>query len=405
MLDALGVGISTFFLGIDRLQAKNIRKDDIHAILFGKDYQIHREVQLPVILSCMGMIGEQRIFWTRTLQKEKGATDKVGSKDLIDIAREMQDKVRQNRDIILPLMVYYGTGRLWSVESNKADFTQHTLFELESRFSGYDGCLAPFANDKALIDWFAQRTLIELQNTQRGKPNDILLAAVRNALTECMRTEGWSDIRYALNINELIITRNGEDLIFRLLSDGVRNMLALVADIAIRATRLNPHLGDEAVKLISGIVLIDEIDLHLHPSWQRTVIDDFKRTFPHLQFIVTTHSPFIIQSLRPGELIDLNQPQIGEPVAEYSDRGIEEIVEQVMGVEEVNLSERSLRIQQAAENFLNKSTDTQYSLQNSNEDDPDLLEIIELSSNDPALIAMLKLQRLALQGQNNDEAN
>jgi len=70
-------------------------------------------------------------------------------------------------------------------------------------------------------------------------------------------------------------------------------MLGMVADIAYRSAVLNPQLGSEAAQKTPGIVLIDEIDLHLHPKWQRRVVEDLRATFPALQFVATTHSPFI----------------------------------------------------------------------------------------------------------------
>ena len=84
---------------------------------------------------------------------------------------------------------------------------------------------------------------------------------------------------------------------FHLLSDGVRSTLAMVMEIAYRAYLLNPHLGAEAPLQTAGVVLIDEIDLHLHPEWQRRIANDLRRAFPNLQFIATTHAPLIVSSL------------------------------------------------------------------------------------------------------------
>ena len=75
------------------------------------------------------------------------------------------------------------------------------------------------------------------------------------------------------------------------LSDGVRNMVSLIADLAYRSVRLNPHLGEEAARLTPGILLIDEIDMHLHPRWQQLVVDLLQKTFSAMQMILTTHSP------------------------------------------------------------------------------------------------------------------
>jgi len=113
-----------------------------------------------------------------------------------------------------------------------------------------------------------------------------------------------------------------------MLSDGQRIILAMVADIAYKAASLNSQLEEKAALETPGIVLIDEIDWNDHPNWQRKIVDSLKTTFPKIQFIATTHSPFIIQSCRVGELIEMNE---SEP-AEYADQSIENIAEYKMGV-------------------------------------------------------------------------
>ncbi len=102
---------------------------------------------------------------------------------------------------------------------------------------------------------------------------------------------------------------------FNYLSDGYRNMVAMLADISYRAIRLNPHLEQDAAKKTKGIVLIDELDMHLHPKWQRRIVQDLQNAFPDMQFIATTHSPFILQSLESGQVIDLNLDQEDEEQA------------------------------------------------------------------------------------------
>ena len=95
---------------------------------------------------------------------------------------------------------------------------------------------------------------------------------------------------------------------FQMLSDGYRNVIKIILDIATRMCILNPYLKGEALKKTSGIVLIDEVDLSLHPTWQKRIMGILKEQFPRIQFICATHSPFIIQSLEEGELITLDHP-------------------------------------------------------------------------------------------------
>ena len=109
-------------------------------------------------------------------------------------------------------------------------------------------------------------------------------------------------------------------------------MVAMVADIAWRTAVLNPQHGAEANLLTEGIVLIDELDLHLHPSWQRRVVRDLRRTFPRIQFIVTTHSPQIVASVSRAQirLLDHNRLVAEEPHVEGRDSNA--ILEDVFGV-------------------------------------------------------------------------
>ena len=81
------------------------------------------------------------------------------------------------------------------------------------------------------------------------------------------------------------------------LSDGVRNMIALIADIAHRCARLNPHLSEEAARQTPGVLLIDEVDMHLHPRWQQLVVDLLRKAFPSLQIILSTHSPHVLSTV------------------------------------------------------------------------------------------------------------
>lgn len=130
---------------------------------------------------------------------------------------------------------------------------------------------------------------------------------------------------------------DGRTVAFSELSDGYRNIVAMVADLAIKMVMLNPHLAKDALSKTPGVVLIDELDLHLHPKWQRRVVEDLRRTFPRVQFICTTHSPFIVQSLRSGEeLIVLD----GQPTMGVANLTIREVAQGLMGVEESETSKR-----------------------------------------------------------------
>jgi predicted ATP-binding protein involved in virulence len=170
-------------------------------------------------------------------------------------------------------------------------------------------------------------------------------------------------------------------------------MLSLVADLAVKAVILNPHLGRKAAKESPGLVLIDELDLHLHPKWQRRVVDDLKRTFPRIQFICTTHSPFLIQALEPGELLRLDKEGVQ---VEYENQSLEDIVESVQGVKMPQRSARAEKMSKSAQKYfglvrLGKKAPAKQ-LQ---EAEREYRLASEPFTNQPALHALLKLETIA----------
>lgn len=184
---------------------------------------------------------------------------------------------------------------------------------------------------------------------EQGGRQTALLTAVQEAVVSCV--PGARALAFDPGIGEVVL-RFGDETIrsFNHLSDGQRAMLAMVGDIARRAATLNPHLGADAPALTPGIVLIDELDLHLHPKWQRRVAADVKRVFQRMQFVCTTHSPQILGELSREEVRLLRDGRPGLPsVARGADSNW--ILDHVMdGATSENTDARALR--QAAEDAL-----------------------------------------------------
>jgi predicted ATP-binding protein involved in virulence len=123
-----------------------------------------------------------------------------------------------------------------------------------------------------------------------------------------------------------------------------KTLLMIVVDIARRLAILNPSITNpsELLEKGTGIILIDEIDLHLHPQWQRIVIPSFKQTFPNCQFIVTTHSPQVLSAVNRENLFILEDSEIVELTPHTFGRDSNSILSEVMGVEKrpVKMQER-----------------------------------------------------------------
>ncbi len=190
------------------------------------------------------------------------------------------------------------------------------------RLDTYEGALDGGAADfRSFFEWFREHEDLELEQRQRSDSRyvDRSLEATRQAIRSLMPGYGSPFIRR--HANEMILEKDGAELSVAQLSDGERTLITMVADIARRlclATELTA-LHDSPL-LGYGVVLIDEVELHLHPAWQQQVLERLTTTFPGLQFIVTTHSPLVLSTIGRDDIRVLaTQPHEDSP---YPDRRV-----------------------------------------------------------------------------------
>lgn len=278
-------------------------------------------------------------YWRRELMGPKKNTTIKDSALLAKYGDWSQRTLRTSPDIILPVLGYYGTGRLWSLQK-LTESAKHVLSA--SRTMGYRECLNPASSFKEFAYWFKQLSIaitntIDLESqgidSHHGERLRELRSAVVDAINACLEQSDWCNLYYDAAEDQIQVKHNdGGVMPVALLSDGVRSVLALAADIAFRCCKLNGHLGTEAVKLTPGIVMIDELDLHLHPSWQQTIVPAFQKAFPQIQFIITTHSPHLLSTV-PSECIRILQDgQILQPHIETEGEQSRAVLEDVFGV-------------------------------------------------------------------------
>ncbi|AKT41671.1 AAA family ATPase [Chondromyces crocatus] len=253
--------------------------------------------------------GDARIAWARELRSVEGRTTSGEAVSLRDRAEATEQQLSSSTPTVLPVVAYYGTGRLWLHKREKRTEKRH----LKSRLEGYHAALEAASDHKGFEAWMAWREEDRVQRLARAADEGRLLTEVRSPELEAVSTaasgclEGAQRIYFSANHQELRVDfDNGTSIPFDALSDGQRNLIAVAADIAWRATQLNPHLGAAAPSEATGVVLIDEVDLHLHPAWQWRVLEDLTRTFPRIQFVVTTHSPQVMSSAPAGSVLQLD---------------------------------------------------------------------------------------------------
>jgi predicted ATP-binding protein involved in virulence len=245
------------------------------------------EYLLRLTLNVLGNEGD----WTRRMKspsRKSWEGTYIGSQHFANKIFELLD---QKADLNVPIMVYYPVNR----RVTAIDLPSPNLYEFH-QLMAYANAISSKIEFEAFFEWFRARE--DLENEQlRADPRyrDIQLEAVRNAVYKLLPR--FSDLKVQREmIPAMMVKKGGNELNILQLSDGEKCTLAMVGDIARRLAIANPSLADPL--LGEGVVLIDEIDLHLHPSWQRKIIPGLERTFPNLQFIVATHSPQVLSSAK-----------------------------------------------------------------------------------------------------------
>lgn len=218
-------------------------------------------------------------------------------------ANRIQATLLEKSDCSIPLFVYYPVDR--SIIDIPLRIRKKHQFQA---LDALDGNLNSQSRFRVFFEWF--RNQEDLENEKRleeASYRDRSLNAVRKAvsvfLPEC------TDLRIRRSPLRMVVKKNGSEVFVDDLSDGEKSLLALVGDLARRLSIANENLEDPLCG--SGIVLIDEVDLHLHPAWQRSVVAKMQRAFPNCQFFLTTHSPQILGNVPTRNLYLLKPTQDG----------------------------------------------------------------------------------------------
>ncbi|WP_288411852.1 AAA family ATPase [uncultured Herbaspirillum sp.] len=321
VLDAIRIGVWPFIKSFDLAKSStfndpsnSISVDDARLIQGHSSGTMVRLLPVEVELTGDWGTGTAKT-WRRFREKEDRKTktlDDDNTKLMKQWAEAVQKQVQSEspnqRD--LPVFGYYGTGRLWAQKHLRdADkLSKAEEADLPIRTFGYRNCMDPASSYKHFREWFiwaweSRSNMRERQHvTDEERSNaDHRIKVIQEVVDIFLKeTSGWHTLEYSVEDQKSIILHHDAHGRMKVddLSDGIRSMLAMVGDIAYRCIKLNPHLGGLAAKETYGVVLIDEVDMHLHPRWQQLVLGQLQKAFPKIQFIVTTHSPQVLSTVR-----------------------------------------------------------------------------------------------------------
>ena len=278
--------------------------------------QIQNEVRknltsvLAKLIATLELLGQQDESIKITLEEKLGQSfndltiQSHLAEELRVVLDELRSQIEANPKVNLPLAVYYPVNR--AVLDIPLEIVEKYEFkQIDSYKQSLTGGKIDF---KSFFEWFRNREDLE-NELRRDNLNyrDRQLESVRGAITS-LQPE-FSDLRVERLPLRMTVIKRGQELIINQLSDGEKCLLAMVGDLARRLAIANPGLTEPLEG--EGIVLIDEIELHLHPKWQREIIPALTRTFPNCQFIVTTHSPQVISQVKPEGIFILEKTDEG----------------------------------------------------------------------------------------------
>ncbi|MCP9915272.1 AAA family ATPase [Cyanobium sp. ATX 6F1] len=227
--------------------------------------------------------------------KSRVKIPEIGKRQLKEyLDQQILEPLANEDDFVLPIFAFYGVSRaLLDIPERRRGFD----LESDRIFDALDQALTSGSNFRSAFIWYFNKEMEELRLRNEIRNFDITLPQLR-AVRKCLTTlfPTLTNPRFSVKPPlRLIVTENREDLELSQLSDGYKTMIGVAIDLSRRMAAGNPDMDNPLES--PAIVMIDEVDLHLHPAWQQRIVSDLLKCFPNTQFIVTTHSPIIVEGI------------------------------------------------------------------------------------------------------------
>lgn len=322
------------------------------------------------------------VVWYREFAGNRTTHTKAGVGDLMNLVSQMESRRNKEKlNSIYPLVLSFGAKRTSDAQARTTVKKKERASRIEK---AYKFALHDKVDFEGAMEW--------LKHYDKNIKDKKEFECTREAFYEALQTAipALSEIDFDNGEIEAVVSVTGhkpERHHFSYMSDGLQSMINIVSEIAHRCIELNGFLGKDAIRKTPGVIIIDEIDVFLHPRWQKHVLQDLMKAFPLIQFIVSTHSPFIVQSLKKGQLISFDKDVLieGEPFRE----GLEDITSERMGLAQDIRSQRFKEMVETAKQLFEAVDNGSANKDNIKA----MLDQIEADfSDDPAYVAAIKLE-------------
>ena len=306
LLDALAIAAGIWLVNSPDTTLNNSRRNilpsEIRLEAIGANTITQLVERTPVQIKAIGrlwMEEGQPVEWLRQIKTNGSRTSNTEAKAAIETISNLFQQVAAGAKIWLPIIAYYGAGRAW-LPSNQRDPKATVTAHPARRWDAFYDCFEERIRIADLHTWFQKEAIASVNRHGQLRPG---YQVVKFAVLRCIPAA--DDLWFDPDRSEIVVSIEGNPQPFSNLSAGQKMMVGLIADIAIKIVTQNAAFLTEGADInggnlplvlqqTSGLVLIDEIDVHLHPKWQHRVVNDLTKTFPSIQFVCTSHSPLVI---------------------------------------------------------------------------------------------------------------
>lgn len=325
VLEALSVGLAGYLIGITGVSIRGIQQTDVRMTTAKlADASSAISYNTPVTVKCNADIGGVKFEWIRFRQDQSSESrTRIENREIVHYAKGISNIVEST----LPLLRYFGTSRI--SQPKREDSGSSLKKKLNDRRCGYIGCLDNALDDKAIRAWCLKMEMEAFHRNSEIQEYEAFKKLVSSIMKSMSELDYYPEVYYSREFEDIAYSNGSEVLPISFLSAGYQSILWISMDIAYRMAIMNPHHVN--YHEIPGIVLIDELDMHLHPKWQWNAIKVLEDNFPNIQFIIATHSPILISSCKTEHLIHIDDNHhVDYPQNAYA-YSIEDVVEFVQG--------------------------------------------------------------------------
>lgn len=264
------------------------------------DVTVNTESHYPIVIDASFIWRDEKYHCQQRKENELSTIQRLD----FNLAKEFKNKIGEP-SVQFPLLCFLPAQR-GKLKHNRTQSIP-IVSEEPQRSQGYHNASKGAQNIDAIQNWCVQMEFAEYQRKGKIKEYTEFQSIVSYFLALIDENAKDPHICFSSEKGALVYYDGASEKPLHQLSDGFQAALCMIIDLAYRSVLLNPSI-QELSQNIDGIVLIDEIEMHLHPAWQWKILDALQKTFPKVQFIIATHSPIILSSAKKASLFLMKSP-------------------------------------------------------------------------------------------------